>query len=782
MNVANMPAVIEPPSSVDVRKMLAARCAEVDRRVHRAYTTAVRQHFPFGIALAAVGGFGRGELFPCSDVDLLLLVESETQMAAAKEAFSSFLQSLWDSGLRPSHSVQTVSYCVAEHEDNTELTISLLDRRLLAGDPAMFKWLDERFDAFLAKRGAAIAQSLARLAEARRAKFQNTIYHLEPNLKDAPGGLRDLQTTRWLAFLRRHESAKNLSAEFAALAALRIRLHELAGRDQNVLSFDAQEAMSEHPAFLMRGYYRQARIVDQAVKIALETALIKDGTLLDRFHQWRSNLSTPDFTVSHDRVLLRAPAQLRSNLSVFEFAARHRLHLAPDTLDRLAGFIPEAHWEDWKRLLSLPTPSVGLRAMQETGALPAALPEWRNIECLVVRDFYHRYTVDEHTLLAIAALESIADGRFRDLFAEISDPALVRFAILMHDLGKGSGVEHVAESLRIASMALARVGTPETDRADIEFLVARHLDLFTAMTSRDLNDGATAKALASRVGTVERLRQLAIMTYADLSAVNPEALTPWRLEQLWRVYLLTYAELTRSLFEERIHDASGVLFLEGLPVRYLRTHLPAEIDAHVELAKQLETRPVAVAIAHERGFYRLTLLTWDRAGLFAAVAGAISSFGLNILKVEAFSNAQGMAVDTFTFSDPHRTLELNPPEVDRLRAIVKRVVEGKQDVVQLLRGRPQPSLPSRGARLKPSVALSNEASATATLIEIVAEDRPGLLYDLASAISAAGCNIEVVLIDTEAHKALDVFYVTAGGGKLDDALEARLKTALLSAL
>jgi [protein-PII] uridylyltransferase len=767
------------PSIESVHKTLTARNAEIEDQVRRAYSKTLHTHFPSGVALAAVGGFGRRELFPRSDVDLLLVVESENQIPPLRETVSAFLQLLWDSGLRPSHSVHTVTYCVTEHDDNAELTISLLDRRLLAGDPEMFRWLDERFTAFAGKRAIPIARQLARLAEERRAKFQNTIYHLEPNLKDAPGGLRDLQTVRWLAALRQRGESGRLTESFDFFAAIRIRLHELADRDRNELSFDMQEALSEHPASLMRDYYRHARLVDRAVQRALESAVADAGTLLSRFHDWRSRLSTSQFTVSHDRVLLRAPGHLQRDLSLFEFAARHELRLAPDTVDRLAGFTPETTWEDWKRLLSLPRPASGLRAMQEAGTLSAAIPEWRNIECRVVRDFYHRYTVDEHTLVAIAALESIGDARIADLYAEIEEPALVRFAILMHDIGKGSGADHVAESVSITQAVLERLNTPQADRDTVAFLVARHLDLSVVMTSRDVHDGATAKMLAARVGTVERLKQLVMMTYADISAVNPQAMTPWRLERLWQVYLLAYEELTRELHTERIHDSNP--FLEGLPVRYLRTHTQAEIDKHFELARQLETRPLAIEIVHERGTYLLTLLTRDRARLFASVAGAISSFGLSILKAEAFSNAQGVVLDTFTFSDPHRTLELNPSEVDRLRGIVRRVVEGKLDVAQLLRARPKPLLPSRAARLKPRVALNHDASETATLIEIVTEDRPGLLYDLARAISNAGCNIEVVLIDTEAHKALDVFYVTADGRKLGVDLEARLKTALVEA-
>ncbi len=171
--------------------------------------------------------------------------------------------------------MHTVTDCVTEQENNAELTISLLDRRLLAGDPKMFAWLDEKFAAFLAKRGAAIARQLANLAETRRAKFQNTVYHLEPNIKDGPGGLRDLQTVRWLGALGRSGGSEGLSAAFEFLAALRIRLHEAAGRDQNVLEFDAQEELSEHPAALMRDYFRHARSVDRAVQRALEAARIE---------------------------------------------------------------------------------------------------------------------------------------------------------------------------------------------------------------------------------------------------------------------------------------------------------------------------------------------------------------------------------------------------------------------------------------------------------------------------------------------------------------------------
>jgi len=776
-------AVLPPPEPEVVQRSLATRSAEVDERVRAAFAQTLGPQNPAGLTLVAVGGFGRRELFPHSDVDLLLLVESDRNIPP-RPSISAFLQMLWDSGLRPSHSVHPLADCVAEHADNAEFTISLLDQRYLAGDQALYRSLEERFRQFRTKRAAALSRQVAALSDGRRAKYQNTIYHLEPNIKDSPGGLRDLQTARWLQILEPHEGIPNLSAAFSFLAAVRLRLHEKNGRDQNALSFDLQEALSEHPAALMRDYYRHARVVDQAVRQAVEASTEKPGTLLGRFHEWRSRLSTSDFTVSRDRVLLRSPHP-PPDLSLFEFIARHDLKLAPDTIERLQSFVPKSTWADWKRLLSLARPSAGLRAMQEAGVLSAALPEWRNIECLVIRDFYHRYTVDEHTLVAISTLETVSDGRFADLFSEIEDKAVVRFALLLHDIGKGSGRDHAVASLEIGQVVMERLGVPQADRDTIEFLVRRHLDLSSIMSSRDLYDGSTAKILADRVGTVERLKLLTMLTYADISAVNPQAMTPWRLEQLWRVYVMAHEEFTRELETERIHHQTGVpperaYFLEGLPTRYLRTHSQAEIDGHYALAKQLSSRQVAVEIDHERGIYRLTLLTKDRPALFASVAGAISSFGLNILKAEAFSNASGVVVDTFTFADPHRTLELNPPEMDRLRGVVRKVVEGKQEADKLLRGRPRPFLSSR-MKLRPRVAFKDDASEAATLIEIVAEDRPGLLYDLANAISLAGCNIEVVMIDTEAHKALDVFYVTYQGKKLHDELQRDLKSELLAA-
>jgi [protein-PII] uridylyltransferase len=319
---------------------------------------------------------------------------------------------------------------------------------------------------------------------------------------------------------------------------------------------------------------------------------------------------------------------------------------------------------------------------------------------------------------------------------------------------------------------------PQADRDLVEFLIRHHMTLSTAMQGRDLYDPQTIRDVAHQVETVERLKALTLLTYADISAVNPTVMTGWRSEQFWQLYLIVHAELTRELEAERVTEASHE-FVQGFPTRYLRTHLPEEIANHIDLG--LESRKkngVAVQLKKSFNAWQLTVVAHDRPGLFAAAAGALSSFGMNIHRAEAFANRHGEVLDTFTFEDPHRTLELNPPEADRLCSIAERVLSGKTDVRDLLRNRPAPQLPSRKARIPGRVVFDGAASQTATLVEIVTEDRPGLLYDVASAMSAAGANIEVVLIDTQAHKAIDVFYVTSGGAKLRPEQQEKLDAAL----
>jgi [protein-PII] uridylyltransferase len=797
----------------DAASVLARRTRLVDTVLTIEFQRLLEPAFPTGLALVCVGGYGRRELFPHSDIDLMFLVPENPPVGAAKEALALFMRTVWDAGLRLSHSVHNVRECCEIHEGNIELTVSLLDRRFLCGDQGVYESLSARIPKFLQSQRAVISRQLCRLAHQRHSKFHNTIYHLEPNIKEGPGGLRDLQLLAWLEMLsggsgeRRAQAAPD--ADF--LFRLRCFLHYRSNRDNNLLSFEAQEEYAELPfepapdaAAAMREYFRHARGIQRAALRATETFESKSSSLLAGFRDWRSRLSSSEFTVSRDRVLFRSPQQLEKDpatlLRLFLLVGRHMIPLHPETERRIHDRLPlladwfdappQPVWPALREILTLPHASFALRAMHETGVLKALFPEWAGIECYVVRDFNHRYTVDEHTLVTLESLEELAATkdpgrrRFANLMSEIEDLSILRLALLFHDVGKGGETDsHAIESGRLAQEAALRIGVPEEARALLIALIERHLVLSAAMNGRDLVDPSTARWLAERVGTIEVLKNLTLLTFGDISAVHPTAMSPWRLEQLWRVYVTAHRELTRELDTNRIQSAPASAmreaFLKGFPTRYLRIHSDAEIAYHMELDAQRRETGMALDIQKRDGVYHLTVLAKDRLFLFASMAGALASFGMNILKAEAFANQQGTILDTFAFADPQRTLELNPPDLDRLRQTLERVLLGKLDVKSLLRNRPRPSPPSKSSGVPNRVSFDNEASDSATLVEVITQDRPGLLYDLASAISEAGCSIEVVLVDTEAHKALDVFYLTSNGRKLDPPLRELLQARLI---
>jgi [protein-PII] uridylyltransferase len=804
----------------DAAPVLAGLSSVIERMTIDAFQSSLAALPDPNIAMLAVGGFGRRELFPFSDVDVLIVIERESQAAGIKNALSEFVRLLWDAGLRLSHSVRTVTECAEIHEGNIELSISLLDRRLLAGSADVGAKLENKLPGFFERQGRALTRHLCQLARERHEKFQGTFYHLEPNVKETPGGLRDLHLISWLGKLRKPDEdvAARLIAPTRFVHSLRCFLHYQTRRDQNLLSFDAQEALTTQPylsfaepADLMREYFRNARVIYSEARRALDLNEKGESSLATHFHDWRSRLSNSEFTVSGDRIYLRSPAQLTADpaiiLRLLEFVARHGIPLAADTERRVeqasetfAAYCERAQplWPALHRILSPPDAAAALRVMHETGLLQAMFPELRNIFCLVVPDFYHRYTVDEHTLVSIeklaglAASKDPAERRLAEILSEVEDLALLRFALLFHDSGKGAhSGNHARRSVELARTAMHRIQMRPEDQSAVEFLIEHHLDLSAVMSSRDLHDPATARILADRIGTLERLKLLTLLTYADISAVNPAAMTPWRLEQLWETFRVTHQQLIKELETERITDLPPDLpkdlepadFIRGFPSRYLRTNTPDEVRAHAELYELSKSTGVGVRIESHMetsgGVHRATIVATDRPALFASLAGAISSFGMDIVKAEAFSNARGVVLDTFVFSDSQHTLELNPTENDRLRQTLEDVTLGLLDAGQLLRGRTAHHR-FKKRTVEPRVHFDPNACDSATLIEIIAEDRPGLLYDLSSAISTAGCNIDVVLIDTEGRKAIDVFYVATNGGKLSSNLRDTLSDTLIS--
>lgn len=806
--------------SRDPFQFFVRRTASVDSLVTSTAMDVLLEGLNVPVAITAVGGYGRKELFPHSDIDLLILVQNEPDVASIKTPVSEFIRVLWDSKLKVSQSVRTVAECSRLNEQNTELHISLLDLRFVAGDTALFETLQRGLPEFYRQQGSKIIRLLSELARQRHAKFNNTIYHLEPNVKEAPGAIRDVHLLNWFGLLLPDngpvlEAVAKAREATQFLYAARCFLHAASGRDNNLLSFERQDGAAQWlpekpmtPEDWMRLYYRHARPVFQSAIRSLEYADASQSSLIRQFRDWRSRLSNADFTVSQNRILLRNPASTLGSqeavLGLYAFAARHGLPLSWDTQRRVRAALPAianafrehpAPYKIWHDFLSQPHTALGLRQMQETGVMSAVVPGWETVDSLVVRDFYHRYTVDEHTLVAIEVLDKLAAQsadtatRFQELTLEVDDLAMLRLAVLLHDIGKGTlPGDHVRGSLEAATAVFTAFSVPASMQERVRFLIEHHLELSSVMNSRDLDDPATARFLSSRIATPEDLRNLALLTYADISAVNPTAMTPWRVEQLWRVYSIAQEQLTRELAENRIASGAAIPgdlsapglaeFLSGFPMRYLRTNSPEQIAHHYDLEKRRRREGVAVEITREPGAYVLTVVAGDQPGLFASICGALASYGMNILKAEAASNCAGCILDLLRFADPMRTLEMNPDETSRLQWTIECVVRGAIQVPDLLRSRrPAPRIAS-GTRVQPSVRFNNDASDTATLIEFVGEDRPGLLFDLASAVTAAECNIELVLVDTEAQRALDVFYVTRNGVKLDDRTGSQLRAAL----
>jgi [protein-PII] uridylyltransferase len=794
---------------------------------------------PKDFALVATGGFGRGWLFPHSDIDLLFLHGDGSTEDAFKDPIRRFSQELWDLRLKLSPATRVLAECERFDSNNVEFAISLLDCHYLAGDRDLFSRLREKVIPRLVTRdGQKLLQNLGEITRSRHYKFGNTVFHLEPNVKDGPGGLRDHNVAYWLALISAMEklrmwpdpktllpvsSRRALDAALDFQMSVRCFLHFRHGRHDNTLSWEAQDEAAAGKigaaeleittaADWMRIYYGHARAVHRVSAQLLEEIPAAWSSLSRQFQSWRSRVSTPDFSVVDGLVFLQQPSALQDPetlLRLFHFMAQQGVKLSTTTeykieqvLPALAATPPRGAelWLYLQETLLQPHAADALRAMNALRLLPLLLPELKGMEALVVRDFYHRYTVDEHSFLAIEHLHQLKDSqseldrRFAELLGELEQPELLYLALLLHDSGKAVPCEnHVEVSLQLADSCAERLDLDPADRETLRYLVGSHLEM-SAAVRRDVFDPANVKSFAEKVGVPERLKMLCLITYADIKAVNPEALTPWKADNLWQLYIGAANHLTRSA-DERLHANDSILehlhtlapvagkkihhFLDGLPQRYLRIHGVSDVLAHAEMAAQLGRDSVQLSLKQVRHWYELTLITTDRPFLFASVSGTLAAWGMNIVKANAFSNGAGVVVDTFFFTDRFRTLELNIPEWDRLKQSIAAVITGKADVARMLQDRLR-SEKARGTKVKVAtqVEFDNGCSAHSTLLQVITQDRPGLLYRMCSQISKQGCNIEIALIETEGQMAIDVLYLTAGGVKLGAERQAALGRAL----
>lgn len=770
------------------------------------------------VAILALGGYGRRHLCLHSDIDLLLLFDG--QIGPSEERFvRAFLNPLWDLGVVLGHQVRELDDFRLLETDNPELLLALLDARPIAGTRALFDRFGELFHQ--PSTHAYILRSLLQLIDERHAKFNATLYQLEPDVKEAPGALRDLTASRTIAMLTDPLLLRRGPADLARfddaedfLLCVRSILHLECQRNQNVLSHELQERTAERLTYpgaepklrverLMSDYFRHARIVSRSLDWVRRTAPVPVG---------------PNLGLSREGVRFVDPAQAARNpsswIAGFQAAIDAGTGVSEETLSciqqhvdryRADDFFPGA--ADRAAVLGFLKPRPGLYArlseMHDCGLLGRVFPEFQAISWRVVRDFYHKYTVDEHTLLTIRNLERLATTdvaerlRFRSVLLDLPAPELLVLALLLHDVGKWRDDEHALESVRMAEGVVNRLQLLPEARDTVLFLIRHHLDMSLVAFRRDTEDPDIVRDFAAVVGTEERLQMLCLMTLVDIEAVSPETLTPWKAELLWRLYVDTYNHLTQRYGDELIdRNQSGLSdllahapddvtrseitsFLEGLPKRYLQLFTADAIYQHVRLARDIRPDDVHLSLEPHNSIWTLVVTTLDRPLLFSNICGVLSSFGMNILRGHAFTNPNGLVLDVFQFTDDERFLALNEDARAHVLEVLEEVVAGRADVTTRLRGLEQSVLQWKGTpRFPPVVRADNGASRRYTILDIIADNAIGLLYRISRVIGQHGCSVDLVLISTEGQKAIDVFHITKAGDKLAEAEQRALTSDL----
>jgi len=839
------------------REIAAGRSHLVDLVVSRACRRAAAELAPSlsatqeQIAVIAVGGYGRGELAPWSDVDLLFL-HAERADDEVKAVVERALVLLWDAGLTVGHSFRTVRECVAMAIGDLHSRTALAEARLVTGSEALFARMVERLETLVfasARTTHSFLESLRVDLALRRERHGHAVGLQEPHVKESAGGLRDLHAVLWvahavfgtrgLAALRERGAlgegeAKAALRAYDHLCRIRNEAHFATGRKSDVLTLDLQPALAESLGYrprrglqpselFMRDYYRRASELHRfAHGFLLRHAPPPSRRSFSLGLLRRRPRGT--FEIRDGKVYTRGEAaslgSARRLLEAFAIAQSEGPELSEELKLEIAGslrLVDRAFRESAEasralmRLLEArgrvgPT----LRALHQTGLLGRLMPEFARVTFLVQHDFYHRYTVDEHTLTAIDALDrvALASGdpaleRFRRVFEEVQQPGVLYLGLLLHDIGKGHGGGHVARGTRIAERVCARLRLGARAAEDVGFLVEAHLEMSQISQRRDLTDPALIAGFARRVSSLDRLGMLLLLTYADHCGVGPGIWNEWKGSLLWDLYTRTRALLTepdpaagegRSAdareraarqLQEEFAPSEVERHFALMPERYVRATDGADMVRHFRLLQALGERALAADWRSETHCTDLVVAARDHAGLLAQLAGTITAQGLDILSVDVYTREDQRALDVFKVRPVGDHAAVAPARWPAIEDALRAAVEGGVDVVAAVEKR-RGMVRRRSKRrplVLPAARFDFQASSASTVVEVRAEDEPGLVFRIASVFSAHGLDIGFAKIATEKSHALDVFYVTgAQGGPLDAEERARVGAALVAAL
>jgi len=783
----------------------------------------------------ALGGYGRGELHPLSDVDLMVIYDGKMS-PYVQRMMQELLYSLWDLGLHVGHSLRSLDDCVAMARTDFPSRTSMQEARFLAGDRRLFARFQRvlRQEVFRRDFGQFLETTLVE-RDARYRKHGASPYIGEPNVKESAGGLRDMHTAMWLGEAKfgtrtlRELADKGLitpreqAAADAALTFLwRVRneLHFFSGHKNDVLTRDLQPRIAKNLGYendatslgverFMRDYYLHARVIHRVSKRLIarcQETLSRRGSAERR----RRQQALADGLVFFDgRLHLadRDPSQLRVDparlMKVFghlhrlgcelsldlERAVEDSLHLVDDAFRRsdAVGELFLDICRSWGRVCQT------FSEMHELGLLGRYLPEFGALTCLVQYDVYHKFSADQHSLLAVEHLEALAPGQSAEsegaapVLSEVEKPELLMLGMLLHDIGKAKGHGHVAKGIPLVRGLTARMGLPSADAAAVEFLVAHHLTMSHVAQRRDIDDPKTVTDFAAVVGDPQRLRMLYLLTYADMRAVGPGVLTPWRARILHELYTRTLDLLTggrvakpsRTQLAERLHAAAkGEVDLQAVKAhlammadRYLESTGVQRMAEHLRMLGELGEAPVVTALFQhpDLGSSDLVVVTRDLPGLFSLIAGTLAASGVNIISAQIHTRADGIAIDTFQVNDPAGDVVGSAAHWARPLDALRAVITGEQSVEALLARRRALGREATGPGGPPKIALDNQLSDSATVIEVKCPDRLGLLYLITRALAGLGLDIVSARIATEIDQAFDTFYVQdREGRKLED--------------
>jgi [protein-PII] uridylyltransferase len=790
------------------------------------------------VAVVAVGGYARREMAIGSDIDLLMLAEDREDPFAVHLA-ERIQYSLWDAGLEVGSALRTIDETVALGQEDESVCTAVLTARFLGGDSGLFHDFRRAISERLIPDPEAFVRSQFEAVAARHESFGESLYLLQPNVKEGAGGLRDYHAAFWVALASESQvrelddllhvgllTESELAEKRAALEFLwrvRSHLHALVGRKTDQMSFEHQEQLAEQLGYtagddlpverFMRDYYRHARAIQGYSEIVMEQILARVSP--PRQPQ-ATEIGEDGFRIADDHLEIPHPGHLQERpvrlLTAFAVAQDHEVPLSRmarrfirenlDLVDDALRSDPEAAATLLRILGAEHRVMRSLMSMNDVGLLGRFLPEWEHIVCRWQHVIYHTYTVDVHSIFLVEELRRLWRGKYQqglpaltELVHSVPDLPALYLGCLLHDIGKGLGGQHSHKGAVLARTCLERLGIAEDRIARIVFIVEHHLTMSHIAQRRDLSDPKVIVTFASLVGDRENLHNLYLATFADMRASSSSAWTEWRGDLLRELFERTSEylesgqddprralEQVEARVERRRDAARGELralgvaearideFFDTMPRRYFVSHTPRQIARHaLALFSFGADQAAATAVREMRGgFSELIVCTRDRHGLYADVAGCLTASGINILGANVYTTRTGLALEIYRVSTPPGRSEDRAGRWQRFDAALEEVLGSRRPVAELLRQHRRPV----GSAVPPGqsptrVSVRNDISDFYTVVDITADDRLGLLYDLVRTLSDHELEVYVSKATTVLDQVADTFY-------LKDAKQAKL--------